>query len=204
MRTHYESNLTMKEALAHYFQANNFGEDGGYHDAWVDFKLGPIPLPFPNTAARKRAVPIHDFHHILTEYQTTTLGEFEISAWELGAGCKDFYAAWQLNLSGLLAGAFSMPRRTWRAFIRGRNTQSLYGSSYDAVLQKTVQEARVMTQLDTNEAFKARPIDALLFAAAMLGGALSGLFFLAMMIVGLPVLLVVSLLRRKSLQPSKP
>jgi hypothetical protein len=45
MRTHYEANLTMKEALAQYFQANNFGEDGGYHDVWVNFKLGPIPMP---------------------------------------------------------------------------------------------------------------------------------------------------------------
>lgn len=68
----------------------------------------------------------------------------------------------------------------------------------------TVREVRELTQLDTNKDAKARPLDAILFAAAMFGGAISGLFFLALMIVGLPVLLAASLLRRRSLQPSKP
>ncbi|AUX38490.1 uncharacterized protein SOCE836_107340 [Sorangium cellulosum] len=32
-------------------------------------------------------------HHVPTGYDTSTTGEFEISAWELGAGCKDLIAA---------------------------------------------------------------------------------------------------------------
>ena len=204
MRTHYDAGLTMREALAQYFKVNHFGEDGGYSAAWVDFKLGPIPMPFPNTPARKRAVPFHDLHHILTEYQTTTRGEFEISAWELGAGCKDFYAAWQLNLGGLLAGVFSAPIRTWRAFLRGRRTQTLYGRSYEELLQKTVQEARALTGLDRGEALQARPADVLWFLAAMAGGVVSGVFSLAVMIVVLPLLLGLSLLRKVRLQPAKP
>jgi hypothetical protein len=45
----YELANTLREARERYFRANGFGESGGYDDAWVDFKLGPVPLPFPNT-----------------------------------------------------------------------------------------------------------------------------------------------------------
>ena len=46
---------TLRQALAQYLADNGFGADGGYDDAWVDFELGPLPLPFPNSAGRKRA-----------------------------------------------------------------------------------------------------------------------------------------------------
>ncbi|KYF68640.1 hypothetical protein BE04_10770, partial [Sorangium cellulosum] len=138
----YDEGLTMREARAIYFEVNGFGADGGYGDAWVDFKLGPLPVPFPNTPARVRAVRYHDLHHVLTGYDTNTIGEFEISAWELGAGCKDFVAAWHLNLGGLFAGLLSAPRRTVRAFLRGRRSESLYGQPFEALLDRTVGDLR--------------------------------------------------------------
>src|SRR4051794_18084611 len=115
--------LTLAVARDEYFRVNEFGEDGGHGDAWVDFKLGPIPMPFPNTSGRVAAVRFHDLHHALTGYATDTLGEFEISAWEIGAGCGRYRMGWQLNLGGMLAGALSAPRRTWRAFVRGRQSR---------------------------------------------------------------------------------
>ena len=45
--------VTMEQARARYFEVNGFGADGGYAADWVDFKLGPIPLPFPNTDGRR-------------------------------------------------------------------------------------------------------------------------------------------------------
>ena len=127
--------MTLGEARDDYFRANGFGPDGGYDDAWVDFRLGPIPMPFPNTAGRKRAVRFHDLHHVLTGYATDLRGELEISAWELGSGCAGYLAAWQLNLGGLVAGLLACPRRTWRAFLRGRSSRNLYrGVAYDAAL----------------------------------------------------------------------
>ena len=104
----------MREARALYFDINHFGDSDGYDDKWVDFKLGPMPMPFPNTPARVRAVRFHDLHHVLTGYDTNTIGEFEISAWEIAAGCKGYVAAWQLNLGGMFAGLLVAPRRTWR------------------------------------------------------------------------------------------
>ena len=100
----YELDGTMRAARARYFEANAFGADGGYDDAWVHLKVGPLPVSFPHTRERVRAVRYHDLHHVVTGYDTDLIGEFEISAWELGAGCKDFWAAWFLNLAGVAAG----------------------------------------------------------------------------------------------------
>ncbi|PYS76753.1 MAG: hypothetical protein DMF66_12990 [Acidobacteria bacterium] len=61
-------------------------EDGGYSDAWVKLKLWRMPIWFPNTEGRRRAVRFHDVHHVLTEYPTTWRGEFEIAAWEIATG----------------------------------------------------------------------------------------------------------------------
>ena len=47
---------TMREARARYFADNQFGADGGYASKWVDFKLGRLPMPFPNSPSRVRAV----------------------------------------------------------------------------------------------------------------------------------------------------
>ncbi|MCS6901087.1 MAG: hypothetical protein RMJ98_20695 [Myxococcales bacterium] len=140
--TSYDPTMTLREARACYFQNNGFGEDGGYGAAWVDFKLGSVPMPFPNTKERVRAVRYHDLHHILTDYRTDTLGEFEISAWEITAGCRDFWAAWVLNLAGVAAGSLVCPRRTYRAFAYGLGTRSLYGEDLEVQLARTVGEVR--------------------------------------------------------------
>lgn len=146
--TDYATDLSLKDALRVYFDANGFGPDGGYPAAWVDLKLGPIPIPFPNSDARRRAVRFHDLHHIATGYQTNYAGEFEISAWEIATGCRDFIAAWQLNLSGMLGGLLVYPRRTFRAFIRGRHTKNFYGENYEPLLGLSVQAARAKLATD--------------------------------------------------------
>ncbi|HVU00850.1 MAG TPA: hypothetical protein VHE30_03830 [Polyangiaceae bacterium] len=170
---------TLKSALATYFEENGFGPDGGYSSNWVDFMLGPIPFPFPNTPARKRAVRYHDLHHLLTGYRTDVRGEFEISAWEIGSGCRDFVAAWQLNLSGMAGGVFLCPRRTFRAFLRGRRSENFYGRSYDdALLATRVAEAR--TELGVDRPLPPPTVlDVLLFVAAAASGLVLGLAFLA-------------------------
>jgi len=117
---------------------NGFGEDGGYAKKWVRVQLGPVPLAFPNSPGRVRAVRYHDLHHVLTGYQTDVVGEAEIGAWEVASGCAGFWAAWLLNLQamalGLLAGA---PGRLWRAFLRGRRTRNLYRMAFDEALLET-------------------------------------------------------------------
>ncbi len=181
---------TLEHARDEYFRANGFGDDGGYNADWVDFKLGPIPVPFPNTPSRKRAVRFHDLHHALTGYATDVRGEFEISAWEIGSGCADYLAAWQLNLSGMVGGLMVEPRRTWRAFVRGRQSRNLYRATYDEVLLgRRVADVRRELGLDAPPA-PARAGDAAWFALASLAGLAIGLVFVALL---LPVAIAANL-----------
>lgn len=188
MITTYEPTMTMRDARARYFEANGFGPTGGYDDAWVDFSLGPIPFPFPQTAARVRAVRYHDLHHILTDYDTSFVGELEISAWEIGAGCKDFAAAWQLNLGGMAGGLFLAPRRTFAAFARGRRSRSLYGEDFEPLLDAEVGATR--RAYVAPEPGAATGADAALFAAACAVGLVLGLTFFALALPLAPVGLV--------------
>lgn len=127
--------MTLLEARTRYFEANGFGDDGGYSAKWVEIKLfDKLPLWFPNTPARVRAVRYHDLHHVVTGYQTNMHGEAEIAAWELGSNCKREYAAWLLNTGALLYGLLTAPRDMFRAWVRGRHSHNLYGRAFDAAL----------------------------------------------------------------------
>ena len=191
----YDANGTIREARARYFELNHFGPDGGYDAAWVDFKLGPIPFPFPNTSERKRAVKVHDLHHILTGYGTNLVGEFEIAAWEIGAGCRGFLVAWQLNLGGMAGGLIVAPRRTFRAFVRGRNSDSLYGKDVDSLLGERVAVARMMMGVDEALGAKASASDVALFVLAELAGIVVAVVSLVIGIGLLPVGLLVMAFR---------
>ncbi len=132
----------VREARARYFADNGFS-DAGYQDRWVKVKLGPIPIYIPNSPSRKRAIPLHDLHHVATGYATTWTGEAEIGAWEVGGGCANYWAAWVLNLGAFSYGLVIAPRRTVRAFLRGRKAHNLYQSGWDeALLELSVAELR--------------------------------------------------------------
>ena len=94
---HYADDASLREARARYFEANGFGENGGYDEDWVRFKVGPFPVAFPNTKGRKAAVPCHDLHHVATGFDTDLAGEGEIGAWEIASGCSHVPAAFVLT-----------------------------------------------------------------------------------------------------------
>lgn len=187
---------TLREARSDYFEANGFGKDGGYAEPWVDFKLGPVPFPFPNTAARVRAVRCHDLHHVLTGYGTDLRGELEISAWEIGAGCRGFIAAWQLNLAGLAGGVLFMPRRVLRAFVRGRRSRSLYGLPLEPLLETSVGVARQEVGLDRADRARPAPADVAWLSAAVPFGLALGLVGLVLGLLLWPVALAALAVRR--------
>jgi len=178
----YDTGSSLAEARRLYFEANGFPADGGYEAAWVDFELGPVPLPFPNTNARRRAVKIHDLHHVLTGYRTDIFGEVEISAWELGAGCGSMVAAWVLNLGGMALGMLIAPRRTWQAWLHGRSAQSLYGEVCDEILlARRVGDVRAKLRIDAPT--DARFWDVLLFFGYWQVGAWGSLALLPLCLV---------------------
>lgn len=100
-------------------------------------------LKFPNTKGRKRAVPLHDLHHVLTGFGTNWVGEAEIGAWELRAGCNSFIT-YYLNGGGVLIGLFLSPSRVLRAFRAAKGQRTLYRdpASYEQLLQMSVGEVR--------------------------------------------------------------
>lgn len=186
----YPDSLNMLDARARYFELNGFGASGGYDDPFVDFSLGLLSFRLPNTQGRLRAVRYHDLHHVVTGYETNARGEFEISAWELGASCRGFVAAWVLNLGGLAAGLLSMPRRTWRAFLRGRHSRSLYNEDLAILLAENVGQVRARTGLDRADQAAVRPSDVVLFVLCALIGAIFGSVLLVVgAVFALPLLL---------------
>ena len=163
----YQAERTIRENRKAYFEANDFG-DGGYEEKWVTLKkLGPIKLGFPNSPARVRAVRLHDIHHVALGYGTDWTGEAEIGAFELGAGCGKYYAAWILNGGALLYGVWIAPRAVFRAFVRGRRAESLYGGEWqESLLDENTGALRKKLKVDGGPK-AATVIDALAFAGLL-------------------------------------
>lgn len=172
----YADSLSLRDARRAYFDANGFGDDGGYASRFVRVKLGPLPLWFPNTQGRVHAVRYHDLHHVATGYDTDWVGEGEIGAWEVASGCRNLLAAWVLNLSAMWIASFLAPRRIFRAFVRGRHTRNLYGEAFDdALLASSVGAVRARLGLAGAEPV-ATPADRAAFAGWL---ALAGCTWLA-------------------------
>jgi hypothetical protein len=144
----YNPESTLRAARARYFEINHF-EGGGYEEGWVKMRAGPVPIWFPNTVARVKAVKFHDVHHVLTEYPTTWKGEAEIGAWEVATGCAAHYQAWLLNLLAFAIGLAINPRGVYRAFMRGRQSRNLYRTTFsEDLLARTVGDVRRELDLD--------------------------------------------------------
>lgn len=138
----------LRTALAHYLAASGLPADSGVSQRWVKVRMLGMPIVFPNFDARRAVLVEHDVHHLLTGYRTDWTGEGEIGAFEIATGCRHLWAAWFFNLGGFLFGLLLAPRRTFRAFVRGRRSTNFYGADRERTLQHTVAEARHALGLD--------------------------------------------------------
>ncbi len=184
--TTYDPGLTLREARTRYFIDNEFGgPEGNYGDRWVKLSVGPIPVVFPNTAARIRAVRYHDLHHVLTGYATTTKGETEIGAWELASGCGSMPAAWLLNMLSMAIGLVIDRKALFTAFVRGRYSRNFYqGEDLDALLGRPLGEQRARLRLD-REPPQATAGDRAAFVAYAIGGVAVQLLVIALVLLPL-------------------
>jgi hypothetical protein len=154
--------ITLRDGRDAYLREYGFSTSA-YTDKWVHVKFGPFPLVFPSTKTRRFAIRYHDLHHTLTGYRATPIGEAEIGAWEVATGCRRLWAAWVLNLLAMGFGLVAAPRRTWRAFVRGRNSENLYGREFDeALLERKVDDIRKEIGLDGTH--EAKPADYVAYA----------------------------------------
>jgi ubiquinone biosynthesis protein Coq4 len=86
---------------------------------------------------------LHDLHHVVTGYGTGLVGEAEISAYELRAGCRSFMVH-VLCVGAILCAMFVAPRRILRAWRRARGARTLYHTTipYETLLDMSVNELR--------------------------------------------------------------
>lgn len=137
------SETTIREARAEHFKKYGLPVDGGYENKWVPLKFGFLTVYLYNSKARKRAVKLHDIHHVITEYTSDPRGEAEISAWELAAGIHDKHFARFINLAGLFYGAYIFPKTTFKAFVRGKYSATLYNQEFsESLLENSVAELK--------------------------------------------------------------
>jgi hypothetical protein len=133
--------MTLRDARAACYRQRGFPEDGGIADRfWSPVKRIKT---LPNFKWRRRALPIHDLHHVIAGYEFSPYGEFEMSAWEFAAG--PYPNAWStlFCLPLVTAGVTIIPRRTFKAFVRGRRSKTLYDASHvEALLDKSIAEVR--------------------------------------------------------------
>jgi hypothetical protein len=126
----FDDSMSLAAARAAFFAEAGLGRDGGYGAAWVRVEAKPFPVYFPNTRSRVAAARLHDLHHVATEYATDWPGEAEIAAWEIAGGCSSYGWAWVLNLGAFAVGMVRVPRRLFRAFVRGRRARNLYHEGF--------------------------------------------------------------------------
>jgi ubiquinone biosynthesis protein Coq4 len=133
--------LTVGEALVEFRAANGLTCDAS--DSWWTCRVGPVPIRFPNFKWRRQALLAHDLHHVLTGYPCGMFGEFQVAAWEFGAGPMPHWGAALFCFPLLVVGLCLAPRRVVRAFMAGRHSRSLHKSdAIDAVLATPLTVAR--------------------------------------------------------------
>jgi len=107
---------------------------GGGGDAAASWTcaFGPLTLRFPNFAWRRRALRAHDLHHLMAGYPMNMRGEFQMAAWEYGAGRYPHWGASLFCAPLILLGLIWSPAAMWRAYRSGRDSESLYASLREA------------------------------------------------------------------------
>lgn len=145
------NNQTPREILNKFYKENNLGQEGGLNSSYVRIEISSkFYFYFPNFKARRKAVIKHDIHHLLTGYETTISGESEISAWEIGSGCKSYWAVFLIDTGGVMLGFLFNFRNILKAFSRGRRTKNLYHDIYttEQALDMNINELRKSLSLD--------------------------------------------------------
>lgn len=126
--------ISVREARKIHFRDNGLPLDGGYEDTWTPLKAGPLTVYLFNSQSRKASVQLHDIHHIVTGFHSDLCGEAEISAWELAAGIHDKYFAGAIGLLAVFYGSILYPRRTFAAYLIGKNSKTLYNRNISEAL----------------------------------------------------------------------
>ncbi|HEX8336279.1 MAG TPA: hypothetical protein VF621_06085 [Pyrinomonadaceae bacterium] len=132
------SDETMRAGRDRYLAANSLTV-ASYTESGFPVYVGRWPVRLPNPGL----LHLHDLHHVVTGYGTGLVGEAEISAYELRAGCRSFLVH-LLCVGAILCALFVAPRRILRAWRHARGARTLYHTDipYEALLDMSVAELR--------------------------------------------------------------
>lgn len=135
---------TLREARDLFYAAHEFPQDGGVTRAkWSPIGCRDLKVYLPNFKWRRKAIPFHDLHHIVADYEFCPTGEFQVAAWEFAAGKYPNIFTTLFCIPLVSMGALSIPKKQFRAFVRGRRSRTLYGNyDYETLLNKTLGEIR--------------------------------------------------------------
>lgn len=130
--------LSVRQARDNFLTINSFTLEG-YATPRFPVKLGRLTLVFPNP----RLLHLHDLHHVATGYDTSLIGEAEISCFELRAGCRTALIH-LLCFGAIFFALFLAPRRLVRAWRSAKGARTLYytDQSYDELLTLSLKELR--------------------------------------------------------------
>jgi hypothetical protein len=139
-----DPDMTLREARAALYLRCDFPTDGGVNArSWSPLRSTKLKAHLPNFEWRRAALPLHDLHHVITGYDFSPRGEFEMAAWEFAAGRYPNAMSTAFCLPLVCLGAMLEPRRTFSAFVRGRRSRTLYSApNVNALLDRPLREVR--------------------------------------------------------------
>ncbi len=138
------ADLTLREARDLFYKLHGFPVDGGISASkWSPFGCRDLKVYLPNFEWRRKAIPFHDLHHIIGEYEFSPTGEYQVAAWEFAAGKYPNVFTTLFCIPLVSIGALWIPKKQFYAFLRGRRSNTLYQSySYNELLDRTVGDLR--------------------------------------------------------------
>ena len=137
--------MRVREARDHYLAENGFTV-AGYENPTSEGSLFGLRFAVPNPPAHRRALRLHDLHHVATGYGTDHAGEAEIAAWQVRRG---LHAAGMYVTAIVLANVgigLAVARARTLAVLRSAEGSSLFDQpvEYDTLLGRTVGELRAL------------------------------------------------------------
>lgn len=134
---------TVRTGRDRYLEENSLSIES-YSARRFPIYVGRWPVYVPNPGY----LPWHDLHHVVTGYRTGLIGEAEISAYELRAGCGSVMV-FILCVGAILIAMFVAPRRVWRAWKRAKGAHTLYHTklAYESLLEMSVADLRAQLGL---------------------------------------------------------
>ena len=113
---------TVRQGRDRYLAENSLSLDS-YNDPKFPIYVWKWAIRIPNPGF----LPSHDLHHVVTGYRTGWIGEAEISAYEMRAGCPSLLIL-TLCIGAIMGALVVAPVRVCRAWRNARNTKTLYRS----------------------------------------------------------------------------